>query len=1074
MTALETPLRRTLEKKIIDARDTAEAAAQAVFDRLLVDNGKHGDAGNLKHLSDQEKLVRKGLLAKEKQLGSRDALIRECAYEQWHTMLFSRFLEANGLLVHPEHKESVTLDDLAELANEEGDADAYATAARYAAAMLPGIFRPHDPLLQVKFPTEYRQKLEALIEEIPKPTYTSDDGLGWVYQFWQTQRKKQVNESGRKIGGADISPVTQLFTEHYMVQFMLHNTIGAWWTARHPDQPLPTDKSYLRLNDDGTPAAGSFPGWPTTVKELKVIDPCCGSGHFLVAAFALLKRLRMIEEGLSEAEAGEAVLRDNLHGLELDPRCTQLAAFNLTLEAWKSGGYRPLPTPNVACSGLSISASVDDWMGLSDDGGIRSALKILHKQFQDATDLGSLINPRQSIRQELGMFADDILTTLPEQLEKALSKERSSDPAAAIFGENAQGVAKAAKLLGDTYDLVITNVPYLARGKQGDTLKTFIERRHPEAKADLATAFVQRCRDFAAPGGSYSLVTPQNWLFLGSYKRLRERLLKEQTWDWVARLGIKAFSTPMWDFNISFVTLTNKTPAKDHLMIGFDASAGKSVEEKDAALREGEVVMLGQEGQRGNPDSRISLEERSASKLLSDYAYAFKGLCTSDDDQFKQQFWERVDIDSGWAKYQGSISATSDFGGMDFILLHEDGNGRMRRLAKSQSQDKHRDLQGRGAWGKKGVAISAMRDLPATLFIGTPFDTNISVIIPDEEAHLPAIFAYCSSENYSGAVRKIDQALKVTNTSLVKVPFDLPYWQQVAAEKYPDGLPEQYSNDPTQWLFKGTVTDTTEPLQVAVARLLGYNWPEQVEDNLTPDADGIVPLQALSGEQPAHVRLQNLLAQAYGSEWNAAKLQKLLAQVGADSMEVWLRDKFFDQHSKLFHHRPFLWHIWDGRKDGFSAIVNYHALDRAKLEKLTYTYLGEWLDHQRSAISRNEKGAESRLADALTLQKKLEAILEGEPPYDIYVRWKELNEQPRGWNPDLNDGVRLNIRPFVEAGILRNKVNVKWGKDRGSDPGKKDFGEKGPQTDLEKHQSNERHNDLHFTMMQKKNADGQA
>ena len=120
-----------------------------------------------------------------------------------------------------------------------------------------------------------------------------------------------------------------------------------------------------------------------------------------------------------------------------------------------------------------------------------------------------------------------------------------------------------------------------------------------------------------------------------------------------------------------------------------------------------------------------------------------------------------------------------------------------------------------------------------------------------------------------------------------------------------------------------------------------------------------------------------------------------------------------------------------------------------------------------------DKGADLRLAAALELQAKLEAILLGEPPYDIYVRWKELHEQPRGWNPDLNDGVRLNIRPFVEAGVLRARVNVKWGKDRGNDPGKVDFQKvhgRDPQTDLEKHQSNERHNDLHFTLREKEEA----
>lgn len=1069
MTALETPLRRILEKQIIEAREVAETAARSALDTLLIDNGKHGDAGNLTHLNDDQRRLRKALLAKEKQLGSRDALVRECAYEQWHTMLFARFLEANDLLMHPEHGASVTMSDLNELAAEEGHADAYAAAAHYAAQMLPGIFRPGDPLLQVKFAREHRQALEALIEGIPKPAFTADDGLGWVYQFWQTGRKKQVNESGRKIGGADISPVTQLFTEHYMVQFMLHNTVGAWWAARHPDQPLPTEKSYLRLNEDGTPAAGSFPGWPATVKELKVIDPCCGSGHFLVAAFALLRRLRMTEEGLSEAEAGDAVLRDNLHGLELDPRCTQLAAFNLTLEAWKTGGYRPLPTPNIACSGLSISASVEDWLGLTDRQEHRVVIEALHKEFRDAPDLGSLINPRKGVL-SLPLYANANLDGLDDFLDALLSGETATDPAAAIFGENAQGVAKAAKLLGDTYHLVITNVPYLARGKQGDTLKDFIEQRHPAAKADLATAFVERARDFAKAGGSYSLVTPQNWLFLGSYKKLREELLKGQQWDWVARLGEHAFeSAQAAGAFVALFTLTDCKPHSTHATLGLDASAGKSVGEKDEQLRVGDLVMLEQEGQRGNPDARISFVETKEMSLLSQYANAWQGIATSDSPRFSRNFWEIPGIMGGWHRQQTTAEETTYFSGRQNILFWEDGYGEITQVCQEGAT-----FRGVSAWNKRGIIVSQMRNLAVSIYLGDKFDNNTAIITPFDQRNLPAIWCFLKSEAYILSIRAIDQKVNVTNSTLTKVPFDLAYWQQVAAEKYPDGLPEPYSNDPTQWLFKGTVTDTTEPLQVAVARLLGYNWPEQMDDGITPDADGIVPLPALRGEAAAHERLQGLLAGVYGADWTPEKLRELLHGAQADTLEVWLRDKFFEQHSKLFHHRPFIWHVWDGRKDGFAALVNYHALDRAKLEKLTFTYLGAWIDRQRQAAGQNVRGAADRLAAALQLREQLELILRGEPPYDIYVRWKALHEQPRGWDPDLNDGVRLNIRPFVTAGVLRAKVNVKWGKDRGNDPGKTDYGEKGPQTDLEKHHSNERHNDLHFTLEEKKGDAGQG
>jgi hypothetical protein len=175
---------------------------------------------------------------------------------------------------------------------------------------------------------------------------------------------------------------------------------------------------------------------------------------------------------------------------------------------------------------------------------------------------------------------------------------------------------------------------------------------------------------------------------------------------------------------------------------------------------------------------------------------------------------------------------------------------------------------------------------------------------------------------------------------------------------------------------------------------------------------------------------------AYGDAWSAAAQERLLASVGftGKTLEDWLVDGFFSQHCRLFHNRPFIWHVWDGRKDGFAALVNYHKLDRARLEKLTYTYLGAWIGRQRDEQGAGIGGADGRLVEALKLQKKLVAILDGEPPYDIYVRWKPLAEQPIGWAPDLNDGVRLNIRPFVTAGVLRSKFTINWKVDRGTNP----------------------------------------
>ena len=299
--------------------------------------------------------------------------------------------------------------------------------------------------------------------------------------------------------------------------------------------------------------------------------------------------------------------------------------------------------------------------------------------------------------------------------------------------------------------------------------------------------------------------------------------------------------------------------------------------------------------------------------------------------------------------------------------------------------------------------------------------------------------------------------MNVTNATLVKVPFDLERWQGVAEEQWSVGLPEPYSNNPTQWLFEGDPVGSIAPLHVAVARLVGYQWPQQKPDGITHLAisDGILPLASVPGQESATERLRRVLSIAHGTGWTEEQQVQLLRQVGFETkgLDAWLRDGFFEQHCALFHQRPFVWHIWDGRRDGFAALVNYHRLDAANLDKLIYTYLGEWIRAQRIADESGTPGASAQLVAALELQQKLEAIRDGESPYDIYIRWKPLHEQPIGWNPDLNDGVRLNIRPFVEAGVLRSRVKVNWKKDRGRNP-----------------DGSERVNDVHLTLAEKRAA----
>jgi len=846
------------------------------------------------------------------------------------------------------------------------------------------------------------------------------------------------------------------------------------------------------------PAAGTFEGWPESLKELKVLDPCCGSGHFLVAALALpmLASMRTEQEGLGTREAVDAVVQENLHGLEIDPRCVELAAFALAFAAWRypgADGYRKLPELNLACSGLAIGAEKEEWQSLAGKENpnnsyqnLQIVLGDIYDQFKDAPFLGSLINPKTKLVEGniLGLQWEDVSPLLA----KALSHE--ADAERAEMGVVAFGLTRAAQFLSRRYHLVITNVPYLARGRQAKEIRDFCEVNFNEGKNDLATVFLQRCLQFCKESGTTSCVMPQNWLFLSSYRKLREELLKKETWHLIARLGPGAFNAISGEVvKAILVTLSRaqvRSPERQ-MIAGLDVSAARAASEKAALLQTTEVKRVGQARQLENPDARIVLETEEVLSLLHEIADGVHGFGSKDSPRFFRQFWEIAGPNNDWQLMQTTTESTSFFSGMEQLVFWQKGNGILAELGRAGLAIP----AGSMAWGKKGIAISQMKDLACCLYIGDIFDKNVAVILPKDEAYFTAIWCFCSSPEYHEAVRRIDQKLNVTNATLVKVPFDLDRWQKVAAERYPNGLPRPYSDDPTQWIFHGHPAQSNAPLQIAVARLLGYRWPAELDPKMDlsdearawvdrckelhnfEDDDGIVCIPPVRGEAAAADYLLNLLAAAYGPVWRTDKLRVLLKQAdhAGKTLESWLRDKFFLQHCKLFHHRPFIWHIWDGLYDGFAALVNYHRLDAKLLESLIFVYLGDWITRQKDDQKKGVDGAAEKLAAAELLKKRLELILEGEQPYDIFVRWKPLEAQPVGWSPDLNDGVRLNIRPFMSvpdvgrkgAGVLREKLNINWNKDRGKDV------ESAPWYQLF---NGDRINDHHLKLEEKKKARG--
>lgn len=1067
MTDLTRDQRRTLETAIKAARDEAEIAAADALRKLGV-----ADAEAPAHLDAAKRAQRNRLRAHARALGDVRAgngtqaitrLTEQSAYVQWHRLLFARFLVERKLL-REETGATVSLNDCREIAFGEGaGADEWSVAAGFAAAMLPGVFPADDPAESLVLAPEQARTLRQRLLGIHPAIFLADDSLGWTYQFWRAAEKQAVNDSQVRIGAAELPAVTQLFTEPYMVRFLLHNTLGAWWAGKRlaADPALrrgAADEAALRaacalpgyaweylrfVQEDGIwrPAAGAFPGWPAEAKALTVLDPCCGSGHFMTEALAALAALRVAEEGLSPGEAVASVLRDNLAGLEIDGRCVQIAAFNLSLTGWRIGGPgTALPTPNVAWVGAPPPLPKAEFAALANrDAELQRGLEALYDLFRDAPLLGSLIEPIG------GDLADPRRVARIEGSIAALVETmRGAEAELAEGAVAARGMADAVSILARRWTLQATNVPFLGRAKQDQRLSRYIEVGMADAKPDLATAMLKRMQRLAAEKGTVAAVSGQNWWYLGTYKDFRGNLLGDCTINILAQLGDKSFQTPMYSFNIGLSIFTKLPPPADNTISGCDVSIASDPDAKSKLLECCEISRVLQSAQTKHPDHVIGVVKTLEGDFLSRFAACYQGTSTGDNDRCVQYFWEQSTLNFNvWQYFSGPPTGRCLFDGMECIVNWKAVEGPHTASA----------IRGDRAWGKRGIIFGQMQNLPSCLYVGTKFSNSSPVLIANEESDLPAILAFVNSGEFLKALRAVNRKVSIDNGYVTKVPIDMQHWRDVAERSSGNVLPEPHSDDPTQSLFHGhpRYAEQGTELHVALARLTGYRWPaegdttmrlstqarERIADAATlpaADADGLLPLSPLLGERGLADRLRTWCAAAWGKAWTAdteAALITAACERAKDraprslTLDAWLRTHAARQHSKLFHDRPFLWWITDGRADGFMAVVHYHRLTRDALSRLAFHVLGDHLARL---------GEDPRAEAARILQKKLEQIIEGEAPLDIFVRWKPAHEQPLGWDPDLNDGVRLNIRPFIEADVLAHVPNgVHYRTDRGKD-----------------------------------------
>lgn len=400
--------------------------------------------------------------------------------------------------------------------------------------VLPQMFEPISDYTELLFPDGLLREdsVLAMLAEVKEENWADIQVIGWLYQYYNTELKNETFEllkKNVKITKERIGAATQLFTPEWIVRYMVENSLGRLWLEGHDDPALRRRWRYYMDEAEQEPQVAAqlaqIRAQESQIQpeEIRLLDPCMGSGHILVYAFDVLMEIYRTQ-GYTDRDAVSAIVENNLYGLDIDDRAAQLAYFALMMKACEHDRrfLRRGIQPHV-CAITEWSGSQTDEPAWSD--AERRAVHMLRETFRDAKEFGSILS-------------------IPKPLAEALN-ELGENPFAgeATLGvdtENLRKLAAQAKIMARKYDVVVTNPPYMGSSGMGAKLAEFVKKQYPDSKSDLFAVFMERGREYVKVSGYLAMITQHAWMFLSSFEKLRAKLMEIDTVN-MAHLGARAF-----------------------------------------------------------------------------------------------------------------------------------------------------------------------------------------------------------------------------------------------------------------------------------------------------------------------------------------------------------------------------------------------------------------------------------------------------------------------------------------------------------------------------------------------------
>lgn len=626
-----------------------------------------------------------------------EEFIRESAYSWFNRLFALRCMEARGIIDEVIHQKeiyggrSLQHNRLAirqpELCVGEDDG-LYAVFIQEFDRMsheLPMIFNPESPAVTLRMSVSIVKRLVAMLsglepvngEYVSDETFIASDAFGWAYQDWNVEEKDRVRERVKtekvKIEGKDIIPVTCIYTEPYMVNFLVQNSLGALWDSFYPESTLYKKWDYYVRATDRSPVKRK------PIREITFLDPACGSGHFLLEAFELFYDMYKEEGELNEPRnICASILENNLYGVDIDERAVQISVAILWMKAKErapeldtselSGFLKHMVATNIRLP--KGRDHLEEYLRKHrDDEPLRPALESIFVALENVNEIGSLLKIKGPLEQAFEKLQTDhgIQTTLwangftsvdswqenvIAQLQDHFNEEAiSSELSNAFFGQSMNKGLKVIDLLSTKYDVVATNPPYMGLNNMGKTLKKYVETNYNVGKRDLYASFLLNCLSVINNNGFLGIVTQRGWLTQKHYTKLRDYILNKYQIDVIINLGPRAFDEIKGE-NVSVaLSVYQNTSFQRKLMIG-DYIGYKTKEQKKYALQHKENLL------EINKDALLRLDNYQIlsgvparlidllgkSKKLREQAEVEAGLWTGDDTRFTRWFWEAPNI----------------------------------------------------------------------------------------------------------------------------------------------------------------------------------------------------------------------------------------------------------------------------------------------------------------------------------------------------------------------------------------------------------------------------------------------